>query len=147
MSSTESRAKLLLVVALIPVSLVTGFAQQRANARRTKAVIVAFIDEDRLRDRIDGEARLKNFESFLKVNQQIAKRDFPEAEFRILRGGELLRLPDGTGLNIQNIQPVLGYVLSTWGKKHVVLSGPQTDTDFACAAAAFFRRSSSTCSR
>ena len=130
--------KFLLVVALIAVSLRTGFAQQQANARRTKAVIVAFFDEERLRERIDGQATLKIFESFLNVNQEIAKRDFPEVEFRILKGGELLRLPDGTGLNIQNIQPVLGYVFSTRGKKRVVLNGPQSDVDFACAATAFF---------
>ena len=139
--------KLLPVVALMAVTLGTGFAQQQANARRTRAVIVAFFDEERLRNRIDGQAALKDFESFLKVNQEIAKREFPEADFRILAGGELLRLPDGTGLNVQNIQPPLGYVLSTRGKKRVVLSGPQSDVDFACAAAAFFRRSSSTCSQ
>jgi hypothetical protein len=138
-------SSVLLVVTLIAVNLGTGFAQQRANGKRTKAVIVAFFDEERLRNRFDGQATLKDFESFLKVNQEIANRDFPDVEFRILTRGELLRLPDGTGLNVQNIQPALGYVLSRRGKKRVVLSGLQSDVDFACAAAAFFRRSSSTC--
>lgn len=137
----------LVVVTLIAVNLGVGFAQERVNARRTKAVIVAFFDEERLSNRFNGQTTLKEFESFLKMNQEIAKRDFPEVEFRILRRGQLLRLPDGTGLNVQNIQPALGYVLSTRGKKRVVLGGPQTDVDFACAAVAFFRRSSSTCPR
>jgi hypothetical protein len=137
--------KLLLVVTLIAVNLGTGFAQQRANAGRTKAVIVAFFDEERVRNSVDGQATLEAFEFFLKQIQEIAKRDFPDVEFRILRRGELLRLPDGTGLNVQNIQPALGYVLSARGKKRRVLSGVQSDTDFACAAAAFFRRSSSAC--
>jgi hypothetical protein len=138
--------KLLLVAAFIAVGLKPGFAQQQAKARRTKGVIVAFFDEERLRNRIDGQATLKDFEFFLNVNKEIAKQNFPEVEFRILKAGELLRLPDGTGLNVQNIQPVLGYVFSMRGKKHVVLSGPQSDVDFACAVAAFFRRPSSSCS-
>src|SRR5438552_1076628 len=133
--------KLLLVAALAAVNLGTGFAQRQARGGVTKPVIVAFFDEERLRN----QAALKEFEAFLKVNQEIARRDFPDVEFRILRRGELLRLPDGTALNVQNIQPTLGYVLAARGKKHVVLSGPQSDVDFACAAAAFFRRRSSSC--
>jgi hypothetical protein len=137
--------KLLLVVTLIAANLGTGFAQQRSNAGKTKSVIVAFFDEERLRSAIDGQARWEGFEFFLSRIQEIAKRDFPDVEFRTLGRGELLRLSDGTGLNVQNIQPVLGYVLSAPGKKHRVLSGVQSDADFACAAAAFFRRSSSSC--
>ena len=49
---------------------------------------------------------------------------------------DFLRLPDGTGLNIQNIQPILGYVFSARGKKRLILSGAQSDVDFACAASA-----------
>ena len=136
---------LLLVVILSAANPGTGFARQRAGDARTKAAIVAFFDEERLRNRFDGQAALKDFDSFLKVNQEIARRDFPDVEFRMLARGELLRLPDGTGLNVQNLQPMLGYVLSARGKKRLVLSGPQSDVDFACAAAAFFRRRSSSC--
>ncbi len=138
---------LLLIVTLSATSLGTGFARQRASDPRTKAVIVAFFDEQRLRDYTDGQARLQAFQFFLKPIQEIAKREFPDVEFRIVRRGEFLRLPDGTGLNIQNIQPAVGYVLSARGKKRRVLSGVQSDMDFACAAAAFFRRSSSSCSK
>jgi hypothetical protein len=139
--------KLLLVVTLIAVNLGTGLAQRRANAEKMKAVIVAFLDQERLMNRADGETALKNFDAFLQSNEEIARRDFPDVEFRILKRGELLRLPDGTGLNVQNIQPALGYVLSRRGRKRLVLSGAQSDVDFACAAAAFFRRPSPACSR
>jgi hypothetical protein len=138
---------LLLVATLSAVSLGTGFARQRANDARPKAVIVAFVDEGRLKDRADGRATLEGFEFFLKPIQEIAKRDFPNADFKILRQGEFLRLPDGSGLNVQNIQPAVGYVLSARGKKRRVLSGVQSDADFACAAAAFFGRPSSKCSK
>jgi hypothetical protein len=137
---------LLLIVPLIAVNLETSFAQQRANALRTKGIIVAFFDEERLTTP-DGQAAMNGFETFLKPVQEIAKRDFPDVEFRILRRGELLRLPDGTGLNVQNIRPALGYVLSARGRKRRVLGGVQTDVDLACAAAAFFRRSSSICAK
>jgi hypothetical protein len=136
--------RLLLAVTLIAVNLGTGFAQQRVNAGKTKAVIVAFFDEERLRN-ADGQAKWEQFEFFLGRVQEIAKRDFPDVEFRTLGRGEFLRLSDGTGLNVQNMQPSLGYVLSAPGKKHRVLSGVQADADFACAAAAFFRRSSPAC--
>jgi len=138
--------KLLLVVTLIALNLGSGFARQRPNAATTKALIVAFLDEERLSNRADGQALLEDFEFFMKPIVEIAKRDFPDVEFRILKRGELLRLPDGSKLNVKTIQPVLGYVLSARGKKHRILSGVQSDADFACAAAAFFRRSSSTCS-
>jgi hypothetical protein len=139
--------RLLLVVTLIAVNLGTGFAQKPANAGRMKAVIVAFLDAQRLMNRADGETTLKSFEAFLQLNQNIARRDFPDVEFRVLKRGELLQLPDGTGLNVQNIYPAIGYVLSMRGRKRVVLSGAQSDVDFACAAAAFFRRSSPACTR
>src|SRR5437016_11206244 len=138
---------LLLVVMLSAANPGTGFARQRAGDARTKAAIVAFFDEERLTNRPDGQATLQAFEFFLKPIQQIAKRDFPDADFRILKRGEFLRLPDGTGLNVQNIQPAVGYVLSARGRKRRVLSGVQSDLDFACAAAAFFRRPSSSCSK
>ena len=145
----------LLVAALIAVNLGTGFAERRANAGRTKLfnarkmkpVIVAFYDEERLGYRVDGETMLETFNYFLKPIQEIAQRDFPDIEFRILRRGDFLRLPDGVGFNVQNIDPVLGYVRSVRGKKHQVLRGPQSEADFACAAAAFFRRSSPACSK
>jgi len=88
---------------------------------------------------------MDSFTYFLKPIQELVKRDFPDVEFRIMKRGDFLRLPDGTGLNIQNIQPILGYVFSERGKKRRILSGPQSDSDFACAASAFFGRHSSTC--
>jgi hypothetical protein len=68
-------------------------------------------------------------------------------EFRILRRGELLPLYDGTRLNVQNMQPDMGFVFSAPGKKHRILTGVQTDRDFACAASAFFQRASSSCGK
>ncbi len=138
---------LLLVVTLSAANLGTGFPRQRAGDARTKAVIVAFFDEERLRNRVDGQETLQTFEFFLKPIQEIAKREFPDVDFRILKRGEFLRLPDGTGFNVQNIQPAVGYVLSARGKKRRVLNGVQSDADFACAVAAFFRRSSLSCSK
>jgi hypothetical protein len=137
--------RVLLLITLIAVNGETGFAQKRSNAVRSRAVAVAFFDEERLQNRADGQAMLENFEFFLKTIQEVAKRDFPDVEFRIVRRGDFLRLPDGTGLNVQNIGPEVGYVLSARGKKRRILSGVQSEVDFACAAAAFFRRSSSAC--
>jgi hypothetical protein len=64
-----------------------------------------------------------------------------------VRRGELVHLPDGSGLNVQNMQPALGYVFAVPGRKHYVLSGIQSDADFACAAATYFRRKSAACSQ
>ena len=136
--------RVLLLIALIAVNGETGFAQKR-NVRTTRGVAVAFFDEVRLRNRADGQAMLENFEFFRKMIQEVANRDFPDVEFKIVRRGEFLRLPDGTGLNVQNLSPELGYVLSARGKKRRILSGVQSEVDFACAAAAFFRRSSPAC--
>jgi len=135
------------VAALIAANLGTGFAQQRADLRRAKGVIVAFYDEDRLKSRADGQQTLESFRFFLTPIQQIAKRDFPDIEFRVLTLGALLRLPDGTGLNVQNVQPMLGFVLSAPGRKRRMLTGVQSEQDFACAAAAYFRRSSPACNK
>jgi len=139
--------KLLIPVTLIAVNLATEFAQQSVDLRKTKAVIVAFYNEDRLRSRSDGQGTLESFRFFLNPIQQIAKRDFPDIEFRILTQGTLLRLPDGTGLNVENVQPMLGFVLSAQGRKRRMLTGVQSEQDFACAAAAYFRRSSPACSK
>ena len=136
--------RLLLVVTLMAVNLTAGFVQQRVKAGKARGVAVAFFDEERLKDQ-SGRASMEGFEFFIKRIQEIVKRDFPDVEFRILRRGELLHLPDGTGLNVQNLQPKLGYVLSQRGRKRRVLNGVQSETDFACAAATFFRRSSSAC--
>jgi hypothetical protein len=100
-----------------------------------------------LRNEAGGQAELENYSFFFKQIQEIAKRDFPDVEVRTLKRGELIRLPDGTGLNLQNMKPELGYVFSMRGKKRRVLSGVQSDADFACAASAFFRRSSPACSK
>jgi hypothetical protein len=138
--------RLLLVVTLIAVTLPVGFAQKRVTALKTRGLAVAFFDEVRLKDQ-GGQASMESFEFFLKQIQEIVKRDFPDVEFRVLRRGELLQLPDGTALNVQNLQPKLGYVLSQRGRKRRMLDGVQSETDFACAAGAFFRRSSSACTR
>jgi hypothetical protein len=140
--------RVLLVITLIIVNLGTGFAQKPATPPRPKAVIVAFLDEPRIRSYgSDGQTTLENYTFFLKPIQEIAKRDFPDVEFKVLRRGELFRLSDGTGLNVQNMQPLLGYVFSMRGKKRRVLSGVQSDLDFACAASTFFHRPSLTCSK
>src|SRR5689334_16250707 len=134
---------LILATALIVAGQPTAFASPSGNT--TKGVVVAFYDLERLRGRSDAESSMDSFTYFLKPIQELVKRDFPDVEFRIMKRGDFLRLPDGTGLNIQNIQPILGYVFSERGKKRRILSGPQSDEDFACAASAFFGRRSPTC--
>lgn len=145
--------RLVLAIVLIVVNLGIGFAQRRAvppkaNLKPLKPLIVAFFDEPRIRSYgSEGEATLENYEFFLKQIQEIAMRDFPGVEFKVLKRGELLRLADGTGLNVQNMQPMLGYVFSMQGQKRRVLSGVQSEVDFACAASTFFRRTSPSCSK
>jgi hypothetical protein len=134
-----------MAAALIATGQRTGFAQQPALRRTTKEVVVAFYDVERMRGRSEAQSAMENFQFFLKPIQELVKRDFPDVEFRVMKRGDFLRLPDGTGLNIQNIQPILGYVLSERGKKRYILSGAQSDADFACAASAFFGRHSPTC--
>jgi len=133
-----------MVITLVALNLAMGFAKEQGKARRPTKLAVAFFDEGRLRDRA-GQETMQNFEFFLGRIQEIVKRDFPDVEFRIVRRGELLQLPDGTGLNVQNLQPRLGYMLSARGKKRRLLSEVQSESDFACAAVAFFKRSSSAC--
>jgi hypothetical protein len=139
--------KLALVLTLIAVTISVGLAQKRvvnSVRQKPKSVAVAFYDATRLRDR--GAAQeLKDFQYFFKDIYQIAAHDFPNVEFKILQRGELLRLPDGTSLNVQTMRPDLGYVLSQTGKKPRILSGIQTDADFACAASTFFNQPSSAC--
>ena len=139
--------RVLFVLSLMAINLESGLAQQAADLRKAKAVIVAFYDEDRLRSQSGGQDALDSFKFFLKPIQEIAKQDFSYAEFRILPRGTLLRLPDGTGFNVQNVEPLLGFVLVAPGKKRRILSGVQSEQDFACAAAAYFRRSSPACSK
>jgi len=136
--------RLLLVITLITANLGIGLAQKGSKIGGTKGIAVAFFDEERLRSPA-GEATLRNFYSFYEPIREIVKRDFPDVELRILKRGELLRLPDRTGLNVQNLEPPLGYILSATGKKRRLLSGVQSDLDFACAAATFFQRASSAC--
>ena len=136
--------KLLLVITFIAASLGTGLAQRRAAVARPKGIAVAYFDEGRLQKPAD-QAVLKDFQFFLKDIEEIVKRDFPGVEFRIVKRGELFRLQDGTAVNPQTMRTELGYVLSAPGKRRRILNGVQTDTDFACAAAAFFQRSSAAC--
>lgn len=136
--------KLLLVSTLVATSLATGFAQTSGSISRPKRVAVAFFDEERLRNPA-GQADLESFQFFLNPIKEIVKRDFPDVELKILKRGELLRLPDGTGINVQNLEPPLGYIFFAQGKKRRLLSGAQSEVDFACAAAAFFSRRSSAC--
>ena len=124
--------------------LPAGLAQKAPRSARTRAVAVAFFDEERLRHNA-GQDALKDFEYFFFQIQDIVKRDFPNVELRILRKGELLHLPDGTALNVQNMRPEIGYVLSAAGKKKRILTGVQSEADFACAAATFFQRRSTAC--
>ena len=133
------------LIALIAVSLGTGWVEAgRSRAGRPNAVAVAFFDGSRLQHP-EGQAALKDFEYYFMTIHDIVKRDFPNVELRILTEGELLHLPDGSSLNVQNMRPEIGYVLSAAGKKKRVMVGVQTDADFACAAAKFFSRSSKAC--
>ena len=137
--------ELLLLMTVVALNGGTAFAKQRASVKRTSGVAVAFFDEERLQERPDGQATLETFKAFIQPIQEIVKRDFPNVEFKIVRRGELLRLPDGGGVNVQNIQPELGFILSAPGKKRRILTGPQSEADFACASAVYFHRSSPAC--
>jgi len=119
-------------------------AEKTGPMRRPRGLAVAFYDAERLQNSL-GQATLGDFQFFLPPIQQIVKRDFPDVELKILRRGQFLNLPDGTGLNVETIRPELGYVLSAPGKKRRMLTGVQTEVDFACAATDFFGRSSSDC--
>src|SRR5262249_2466424 len=104
----------------------------------------AFYDAERLEGPAGQEA-MANFQYFFKLIEEIVKRDFPDVELKVLRRGQLLALPDGTRLNVQNIQPEIGYVLAAPRRKRRILSGLRSDFDFACAAADYFRRPSAAC--
>ena len=132
--------RLLLVIALVVASLGTGFAQRPNRLRRPQGIAVAFFDVKRA-----DQTSLQDFQFFYRMIREIARRDFPDVEFHILGRGELLHLPDDTGLNVANMREELGYVLWAPGRKRRVLTGVQTDMDFACAAAAFYHRASSAC--
>jgi len=137
--------RFLLVLVLIVASLQTGLAERR-NAPRRRPVAVAFFDEERLRSS-EGQATFQDFQYFFEIIHQIVERDFPDVELWILKRGELLSLPDGTRLNVQTLQPELGFVFAAAGRKRRMLSGVRSDMDFACAAADFFKRSSASCPR
>jgi len=141
--------KLLISITFITLGFGLAFSQQRVTrpAVKTRGMVVAFYDEPRLRGEAGGEAVLENYSFFFKQIQEIAKRDFPDVEVRTLKRGDLIHLPDGTALNVQNMQPKLGYVFSMRGKKRRMLTGVQSEVDFACAASAFFRRTSPACTR
>jgi hypothetical protein len=139
--------RLLLAITLLAVSFQTGFAQKAAKATdgtRNRRIAVAFFDEGRLRD-ADGQAQLTDFRYFFTMIQEIAKKDFPDVELRLVGRGELVKLPDYTNLNVETMPVKLGFVLAQPGAKRQVLTGVQTDADFACAAAAYFKRKSAAC--
>jgi hypothetical protein len=135
---------LVVAVVLIAASLGTASGQTRSKPRRIKGVAVAFFDQERLQSPA-GQAALEEFKFFFNMIREIVKQDFPDLELKTLGRGQLLRLPDGTGLNVQTMRPELGYVFSAPGNKRLVLSGVQSDSDFACAAASFFRQPSPSC--
>src|SRR5690349_21644267 len=96
---------------IVMLTFGSAFAQQRTvKLVKPKGLVVAFFDEKRLMNEPGGQAELDNYTFFFKQIQDIAKRDFPDVEVRTLRRGDLIRLPDGTALNVQNMQPQLGYV-------------------------------------
>jgi hypothetical protein len=138
--------KNLVLLALMTINLQTAFAQKRPHIPPSSGIAVAFLDTNRLRGQT-SDTTVEDFEFFSKRIQEIVKRDFPGVEFKILKRGELLQLPDGTGLNLETLHPELGYVLAARGRKRRILSGIQSDGDFACAAVSFFRRPSSACPR
>ena len=141
--------KKLLLITFIMLTAQRAVAQKKGHRPQpgiTQGVAVAFLDSSRLRGR-SVDATLEDFEFYSSRIQEIVKRDFPGVEFKVLKRGELLHLPDGTGLNVETLHPELGYVLAARGRKRRILSGVQSDGDFACAAAAFFRRSSPACPR
>jgi hypothetical protein len=132
--------KLLLVITFISLTAGLCCAQKRTGGGTTKGVAVAFWDDRRI-----DQTSIQDFQFFFEPIQEIIKRDFPGVEFKVLKRGELLNLPDGTGLNVDTLHPEIGFVLSARGKKRRMLSGIQSDADFACAAVAFFRQPSSAC--
>src|SRR5690242_13145241 len=123
--------RLLIMMALIVMNAPGVSAQKRS--RTANGFAVAFLDEGRLATPA-GQSAIADFEYFFKLIQEIVKRDFPNVQLKVLRRGELLRLHDGTSLNVQNMYPEIGYVLSAPGKKRRLLAGLQSDADFACAA-------------
>src|SRR5262245_16351514 len=134
---------LLLVITLIAANVGPSSAE-RKHKTPTNGLAVACCDVERLH-RIGGQAALNSFGYCYELIEHIVKRDFPGVQLRILGRGELLPLPDGTRLNVQTIQPELGFVLSSPGKKRLVLSGIRSEVDFACAASNFFARHSTAC--
>jgi hypothetical protein len=134
--------QVLLAITIVAAGVSMGYGAKKSGP--PKGVAVAFFDGDRLRD-AEGQAALKDFEYFFTMIHEIVERDFPDVELRILAPGELLHLPNGMNLNVQNMRPEIGYVLAAPGKKHRVLTGIQTDADFACAAAAFYGQTSPAC--
>src|SRR4051794_22377490 len=94
----------LLVVTLIAPMATTASAETAHRAPMRKGIAVAFYDEVRLRNTA-GVAALEDFKYFFRLIQPIVDRDFPGVELRVLARGELLHLPDGTGLNVDTLHP------------------------------------------
>src|SRR5262249_19652892 len=97
--------RLLLAITLLALSFQTGFAQKPAKAKdatRNRRIAVAFFDDTRLRD-ADGEAQLKDFRYFFTMIQEIARKDFPDVELKLVGRGELVKLPDYTNLNVETM--------------------------------------------
>ncbi len=137
--------KWVLIMTVVAVMIGTCFAQKPPETEKSKNVAIVFMDRDRVLMGRDPQRILDGFQYFVKRIQEIAKRDFPEVELRIVEQGDMLYLPDGTRLNVANAEPPLGIVFSAPGKKRRVLEGLQTDSDFACGAAAFFEKKSAAC--
>jgi hypothetical protein len=98
--------------------------------------------------RLQGSFRensIDDFRFYIPRIKEVVKRDFPDVEFRFVEQGEIVNLPDGTRFSVRTSKFPLGVILSQRGKKRVELRGVQTESDFACAGASFFRRASPSC--
>ena len=129
---------------LLVLSCFSAFAQERAPSRTPRGVMIVFADTMRLTSR-EGQSTLDDFRYYLEKIREIAKREFPDVELKVLDRGELVTLPDGTRFNSTNARVPLGLVFSARGKKRIELYGVQTEVDFACTAASFFQRPSPSC--
>src|SRR5262249_15758354 len=128
--SPSAMKKLLLIIVFMLTSQL-AVAQKKGHRPQsgiTHLSALASLANNRLPSQT-GDTTVEDFEFYSSRIQEIVKRDFPGVEFKVLKRGELLHLPDGTGLNVETLHPELGYVLATRGRKRRILSGVQSDGD------------------